>query len=191
MGLTKPALITGIVLTAVFLFGLVVVGNYNALVTSKALVDQTWGNVETQYQRRLDLVTNLVASVKGAQGQEQKVIDDIATARTKYSGAQTTSDKASAASGLDSSIGRLLVIQESYPDLKSNQNVLALQQELTGTENGILSALDNYNQVATDYNVGISRFPKNLFANAFGYRVQSLFKADSGASQAPKVNFGQ
>jgi LemA protein len=191
MHLTKPAIFTGVLLSIMFIIGIVFVGNYNTLVQSKAHVDQTWGSVETAYQRRLDLVNNLVGSVKGAQGQEQKVIGEIADARTKYAGAQTTSDKASAATGLDASLGRLLVIQENYPDLKSNQNVLALQTELTGTENGIQAARDNYNSAATDYNVGITRFPSVLFANVFGYHTQSLFKADASASAAPQVNLGQ
>jgi LemA protein len=191
MSLTKPAIVTGLVLSFLFVIGLVFAANYNTLVQSKAHVDQTWGSVETAYQRRLDLVTNLVASVKGAQGQEQKVIGEIADARTKYSGAQTTSDKAAQASNLDSAIGRLLVVQENYPDLKSNQNVIALQTELAGTENGIQAARDNYNAAATTYNVSVTRFPSNLFANAFGFHSQSLFKADASASQAPKVNFGQ
>jgi LemA protein len=191
MALTKPALWTGLILVILFVVGLVFVGNYNSLVQNKAHVDQTWGSVETAYQRRLDLVTNLVASVKGAQGQEQKVIAEIADARTKYSGAQSTSDKAAAASNLDSSLGRLLVVQENYPDLKSNQNVMALQTELTGTENGIQDARNNYNAAATSYNVSVMRFPSNVFANIFGFHSQSLFKADTSASQAPKVNLGQ
>jgi LemA protein len=191
MRLTKPAIITGLILSFVFIIGIVFAGNYNSLVQSKAHVDQTWGSVETAYQRRLDLVTNLVASVKGAQGQEQKIIADIADARTKYAGAQSTSDKAASASNLDSSLGRLLVVQENYPDLKSNQNVIALQNELTGTENGIQDARNNYNAAATTFNVGVTRFPSNVFANAFGFHSQSLFKADAAASQAPKVNFGQ
>ena len=188
MSLTKPAIVTGVVLLFGLFVGLVFVGNYNSLVSSKAAVDQSWASVETQYQRRLDLITNLVASVKGAQGQEQKVIGEVADARTKYGGASTTSEKAAAASNLESSLGRLLVITESYPDLKSNQTVQQLMTELTGTENGVLAARDSYNTAATDYNVGIQRFPKNLFANAFGYHSQALFKADAAASQAPKVN---
>ena len=191
MRLSRPAIITGAVLVFMLLIGLIFAGNYNSLVQSKATVDQSWGSVETQYQRRLDLVGNLVASVKGAQGQEQAVFGKIADARTAYNNASTTSDKAAAASTVESNIALIPKLQEAYPDLKSNAQVTQLMAQLTGTEDSILSARNDYNAQATKYNVAILRFPKNIFASMFGYHPQSLFKADSAAATAPTVNFGK
>lgn len=190
LGLTMPAFITLIVLSIALLVGLVFAGNYNSLVSSKAEVDNSWAQVETQYQRRLDLVGNLVGSVKGAQGQEQKVFGDIAKARTAYNNASSTSDKAAAASQVETNVALLPRLQEAYPDLKSNTQVQGLMTQLTGTEDAIAKARDNYNNVSKNYNVNIKSFPKVMFANMFGYKDQALFKADASASTAPKVNFG-
>lgn len=191
MRLSKPALSTGIVLCCLLLIGLVFVGNYNSLVKAKANVDQSWASVEAQYQRRLDLIGNLVASVKGAQGQEQVVFGKIADARTAYNNASTTSDKAAAASAVESNVALIPKLQEAYPDLKSNTQVTQLMSQLTSTEDSILNARNAYNTQATTYNISIQRFPKNLFAGLYGYHTQTLFKADSGASTAPTVNFGK
>lgn len=191
MRLSKPAIVTGVILAGLLLVGLVFAGNYNSLVKAKANVDQSWASVETQYQRRLDLVGNLVASVKGAQGQELAVFSKIADARTAYNNASTTSDKAAAASAVETNVALIPRLQEAYPDLKSNAQVTQLMSQLTTTEDSILSARNAYNAEATTYNISIQRFPKNIFAGLYGYRPQTLFKADSAAATAPTVNFGK
>ena len=188
MNFSKPAIVTGIILGSILVIGLWVGGNYNSLVTSKNAVDNSWSKVETQYQRRFDLIDNLVASTKGAQVQEQKVFLGIAEARTAYAKASTTNDKVAAAQQIDTQIALIPRLQEAYPELKSNQQVQSLMNELTGTENNIASARNDFNDTATNYNNNITRFPKSLFAGAFNFEKQSLFKADVGASKAVKVN---
>ena len=188
MKLSKPAIITGVVLLIDMFFGLWFAGNYNNLVSSKAQVDNSWASVEVQYQRRLDLIDNLVSSVKGSQTQEQKVFGDIAKARTAYNSASSTNDKVAAASQIETNVALIPKLQEAYPELKSNVLVQSLMAELSGTENSIATARDGFNKTATNYNVNIARFPKNMFAGWFGYDKQSLFTDTSGASVAPKVN---
>lgn len=188
MKLSKPAIVTGIVLLFILFTGLWIGGNYNSLVTSRNAVDNSWAKVETQYQRRLDLVDNLVASVKGAQGQEQKVFGDLAKARSAYGSATTTDDKAAAASQIETNIALIPRLQEAYPELKSNETVKSLMAELAGTENGIATKRDAYNDVVTNYNNNIARFPKNIFASTFDFDKRVLFESDEAAATAPKVN---
>lgn len=188
MKLSTPAIVTGVALTTILIFGLWVGGNYNNLVSSKAQVDNSWAKVETQYQRRLDLIDNLVQSVKGAQGQEQKVFGDIAKARTAYNGASSTNDKVAAASQIETNIALLPRLQEAYPELKSNAQVQSLMNDLKGTEDAIVKARDGFNDTATNYNVNIARTDKVLLANLLGFDKQNLFKSDAGAKNAPKVN---
>lgn len=190
MNLSKPAIITAAVLGTILVLGLWLSGNYNSLVGKKAEVENSWSKVETQYQRRLDLIDNVVASVKGAQGQEVAVIGQITDARRAYGAADSTEDKAAAASSLETNIALLPRLQEAYPDLKSNTQVTALINELGGTENTIAGVRNDYNDKVTGYNVGISRFPGNIFANLFDFDRAKLFQADSGASKAPTVKFG-
>ena len=187
MKLTKAALATLIILVVVAFIGMFLATGYNSLVKNKAEIDNSWAQVETQYQRRLDLITNLVSSVKGSQTQEQKVFGDIAEARTRYSGATNSNDKAEAASKTESALGRLLVITESYPELKSNANIQSLISQLSATEDTIATARNSYNSAAKDYNISVSVFPKNLLANMFGYEKQKLFQADKSAASAPQV----
>jgi LemA protein len=181
-------ILTGI-LVFIALIGLWAVASYNTMVGSRNGADKAWAQVETRYQRRYDLIGNLVESVKGAQGQEQKVFGDIAQARTKYAGSQSTDDKARAATQLEGSLGRLLVITENYPDLKSNSTVAGLMTELRGTEDQILSARDDYNDAVNRYNTGIERFPRSIFAAMFGFHDKPLFKVVDEAKAAPKVKF--
>lgn len=188
LNMNKPAIVTGAILAVVAIAGLTIAGNYNSLVATKAEVDNSWAQVETQYQRRLDLIGNLAASVKGAQGQEQRIFSELAEARSKYAGASSSSDRAAAASQTESALGRLLVITENYPDLKSSETVQTLMNQLSGTEDGIAQARNEYNTTAKNYNVSIKSWPKNMFAGWWGYKEQSLFKADSGAASAPKVS---
>lgn len=189
--LTKPAIITGTVLVGLLFIVLWVASNFNGLVSKRAGVDNSWAKVETQYQRRLDLIDNVVASAKGSQAQEREVIGAIADARKQYSSAETTNDKAAAASSLESTVAILPRLQEAYPELKSNEQVSRLITELSGTENQIAGVRDGYNDTVTRYNVSIATFPSNLFARMFGFERAKLFKADAGASKAPTVKFDE
>lgn len=183
------AIAVGIVLGVVAFISFWIVGNYNSLVSSRNQVDKSWSMVESQYQRRLDLIDNLVESVKGAQGQEREVFIKIAEARTKYNSAVSDDDKAEAASNLETNIALLPRLQEAYPELKSNQQVQTLMTDLKGTEDGILKARDAYNATVTNYNTNIERFPKNVFASTFGFEKRTLFKSDQGSEKATKVKF--
>ena len=187
MQLTKPAITTGIVLGVLLLLGLWLGANYNSLVSSKNSVDNSWAKVETDYQRRLDLIDNYVAVAKSSQVQEQKVFGDIAKARQQYNTAQTTSDKAQAASNIES-INIVPRLQEAYPELKSNATLQNLATEIAGTENSIRDRRNTFNDTATNYNNNVSRFPKNIFAGIFGFHKTALFKAEAGASKAPRIN---
>lgn len=187
--MSKTALGFGICAGIVLLMGMWFAGNYNSLIASRNEVDKSWATVETQYQRRMDLIDNLVASVKGAQGQEAKVFIAIADARKQYASATTPDGKAKAADAVETNIALIPRLQEAYPELRSNEQVTKLMDQLTGTENGIQNARDGYNLTANNYNTNIERFPKNLFARTFGFTSRTLFKSDSGAEKAPKVNF--
>ncbi len=162
---------------------------YNGLQTKTQGIDAQWAQVETQYQRRLDLIPNLVNSVKGIFGQEQKVFGDIAEARTRYSGATTVDQKVNAASNLDSAISRLLVIVENYPQLKSDTAVTGLMDELAGTENRISVERGRFNTAVQDYNTTIKKVPGSFFAALFGFKERPYFQAVTGAETAPAVNF--
>ena len=162
---------------------------YNRLVTARENVDNQWAQVETQYQRRLDLIPNLVESVKGIMKQEQAVFNAIADARTRYSGASTVDEKAAAAGQVESALGRLLVIMENYPQLKSAENVQTLMSQLEGTENRVSVERKRFNDMVRDFNLMIKRFPSNVLAGIFGFSERSYFESVSGAENAPKVEF--
>jgi LemA protein len=165
------------------------IGIYNSLVTKSQSIDAQWGQVEAQYQRRFDLIPNLVNSVQGMMNQERQVFESIAQARTKYGGATTVNDKAAAAGELDTALGRLLVVMENYPELKSNVAVINLMDELAGTENRISVERNRYNDLVRDYNTAIKTFPNAMIAGMFGFGEKAYFKSVSGAETAPKVNF--
>ncbi|AKM79505.1 MAG: LemA protein [Candidatus Beckwithbacteria bacterium GW2011_GWB1_47_15] len=175
----------------VVLVGLSLVSTYNSLVAKTQNIDNQWAQVETQYQRRFDLIPNLVNSVKGIFTQEQEVFGAIAEARTRYSGAGTIDAKAQAATDLESALGRLLVIVENYPQLQSNTAVLSLMDELAGTENRVSVERKRYNDQVRDYNTTIKRFPTNLIANSFNFDARAYFEATPEAEQAPQVDLGQ
>ncbi|MEK7461648.1 MAG: LemA family protein [Patescibacteria group bacterium] len=160
---------------------------YNSLVSLNEATDAQWAKVETQYQRRFDLIPNLVNSVKGILTQEQKVFGDIAEARTRYSGATTPNDKALAASQVESAFARLLVVMENYPQLQSAGNVRDLMTQLEGTENRISVERTRFNDIVRDYNVSVKRFPKNILAMLLGFGERAYFEAVNGAETAPKV----
>jgi len=171
------------------IIALSLIGMYNGLVTKSQSIDSQWAQVETQYQRRFDLIPNLVNSVKGMMNQEQTVFQAIADARTKYGGATTVDAKAEAAGQVETALGRLLAVMENYPDLKSSQTVINLMDELAGTENRISVERRRYNDLVRDYNTQIKTFPTNMLAGMFGFTEKQYFQSVTGADQAPKVEF--
>lgn len=177
-----------IILAVVVVIALYIGGTYNGLVTANESVDAQWAKVETQYQRRFDLIPNLVGSVKGVLTQEQKVFSDIADARTRYSGATTPDAKAAAASQVETYLGRLLVIVENYPTLSSSNTVRDLMSQLEGTENRISVERSRFNDEVRTYNLSVKRFPKSLVASMFGFSERAYFEAVSGSETAPKVD---
>ncbi|WP_258105479.1 LemA family protein [Marinoscillum sp. MHG1-6] len=173
-------------------------GKYNGMVAKDEAVNTAWSNVETQYQRRSDLIPNLVNTVKGFAQQEQDVLVGVTEARAKASSLNINADNLTeenlqqfqAAQGqLNSALSRLLVTVERYPELKSNQNFLELQAQLEGTENRIAVARKRYNEITQDYNTFIRVFPNTMFAGMFGFERKALFQADAGAENAPTVEF--
>src|ERR1700758_96032 len=183
-----------ILLVIVALIALVVLGQYvgvrNPLVTKNEAVKSAWAQVDVVLQRRADLIPNLVETVKGYAAQEQTVFHDIAAARSALLGAQTPADKIAANGQLDGAIGRLLVIVENYPQLKSNENFLRLQDELAGTENRIAVERKRYNDTLQDYNTYIQTFPNSLYAGWAGFQPnRAYFTATEESRQVPKVSF--
>lgn len=173
----------------VLILGMWFWGSYNGLITKSTEVDTSWATVETQYQRRFDLVPNLVNATKGAMAQEQAVFTAIAEARTRYAGAPSGSNEQVQATGqYEGALARLLVVMENYPQLKSIESVQRLTDELAGTENRVAVARDRYNGVVGDYNIFIKRFPKNMIAGMFGFEAREFFKSDEGAKSAPTVD---
>ncbi len=182
--LTWPVVLI-IIAVLVVLFGW---AKYNSLVKSNIAVDAQWAQVQSQYQRRFDLIPNLVNSVKGAMKQEQAVFDAIAQARTQYAGATTPDAQAAAASNVESSLSRLLVVMENYPQLKSVDTVQSLMAELSGTENRIAVERMRYNDMVASYNAGVQTFPGNIIAKMFGFHARTMFQAQAGAETPPTVN---
>jgi LemA protein len=173
-----------------FVLGSAYVGRRNQMAIKREAVNAAWAQVDVVLQRRADLIPNLVETVKGYAVQEQTVFGDIAAARAALVGAKTPQDKIAANGQLDSALSRLLVIVENYPQLKSNENFMRLQDELAGTENRIAVERRRYNESVQDYNTYISLFPNSLVASIGGFtRNDAYFKTEEGARQAPKVNF--
>ena len=189
------ALIAVIVVIVILLvFSLVFFGQYvsvkNSLVTKNEAVKAAWSQVDIVLQRRADLIPNLVETVKGYAQQEQTVFGDIAKARSALLSAGTPQQKIAANGQLDGAIGRLLLVVENYPQLKSNENFLRLQDELAGTENRIAVERKRYNDTLQDYNTYVQQFPNSIFAGWAGFKVNdAYFAASEGARQVPKVNF--
>lgn len=162
---------------------------YNGLVKANENITGQWAQVETQYQRRFDLIPNLVNSVKGIMTQEQKIFGDLAEARSRYAGAVNTDDKVKAANDIENSLGRLLVVMENYPQLRSSETVLTLMAQLEGTENRIGVERGRFNDAVKTYNTKVKRFPANVFSSFFGFGEKSYFESQSGADKVPGVNF--
>jgi len=188
----KKVLIVLIVLVVVALMlGSSFISRRNQMAVKREAVNAAWAQVDVVLQRRADLIPNLVETVKGFAAQEQTVFGDIAKARSALLGAHSPAEKIAANGQLDSALGRLLVVVENYPQLRSNENFLRLQDELAGTENRIAVERRRYNEAVQDYNTFISLFPNSLVASLGGFtRNDAYFKTEEGARQAPKVNFG-
>lgn len=183
-----------VILAILLVIGLLVgssfVSRRNQMAIKREAVNSAWSQVDVVLQRRADLIPNLVETVKGFAAQEVTVFGDIAKARSALLNASTPADKIAANQRLDSALGRLLVVVENYPQLRSNVNFLRLQDELAGTENRIAVERRRYNDTLQDYNTYLSLFPNNIIAGMSGFaRNDAYFKADEGARQAPKVNF--
>ena len=194
----KSTLIAIIVLALIAIIALWGVKSYNQIVTAEENVETAWSQVENQYQRRSDLIPNLVNTVKGYAAHEQTTLEQVIAARAqataiKLDAAQMTADQIQAfndAQGqLSMALGRLMAVSEAYPDLKANQNFLELQAQLEGTENRITVARNTFNEQAKAYNVLIRRFPKNIIAQMFGFEKKPYFEAEEGAEKAPTVEF--
>jgi LemA protein len=179
----------GIAVIVLLVLGVVgwFMGTYNSLVSKDQAVEAQWGQVETQYQRRFDLIPNLVNSVKGLMAQEQAIFNAIAEARTKYGAAATVNEKAEAASQVESALGRLLVVMENYPEIRSTEAVINLMDELAGTENRISVERRRYNELVQQYNTSIKTVPTNFIAGMFGFGPKAYFESVSGADAVPKV----
>ena len=174
------------------------IGGYNGMVKMDEQVQNKWANVETQYQRRADLIPNLVSTVKGYAKHEQQTLEDVVKARSEATQVKVDAEKLTpeklaafqkAQSGVSSALGRLLAVAENYPDLKANQNFLELQSQLERTENRITVARKDFNDTAKSYNQAIRQFPKNILAGLFGFEKKSYFEAEAGSEKAPKVEF--
>lgn len=178
--------IVGVIVASI---GSWIMGAYNGLVAHNETVDTAWSQVETQYQRRFDLVPNLVNATKGVLKQEQDVFGKIAEARTRYASAPSgSSEKVQATGQYESALARLLVVMENYPELKSIESVRILTDELTGTENRVLVARDRYNEQVRLWNTRVKRFPGNVLSGMFGFEAREFFKSDEEASKAPTVD---
>ncbi len=162
---------------------------YNSLVRSQVAVDTSWGQVQSVYQRRADLIPNLVETVKGVKNFEKETYLAVTEARSKWQSAATPEQKVVAANQLESTLSKLLVTVENYPELKSNQNFLALQDELAGTENRINVERQRYNEAVGAYNQKQMVFPGVIVARMFGFEKRAFFEAKSGAENAPAVKF--
>ncbi|MEG1442141.1 MAG: LemA family protein, partial [Oscillospiraceae bacterium] len=169
MKMKKGLIITIVIVVIALILGSVCIGAYNSLVSSRESIDNQLANIDTQLQRRVDLIPNLVNTVKGYAAHETEAIAQVSNSRAKLAGAQTTQEKANADAELSGSLSRLMMIVENYPDLKANTQFTALTDELAGTENRIAVARKDYNDMAKKYNTNIKTFPKMIFANMFGF----------------------
>lgn len=191
----KSTIITIVVVAVVAIWGIT---GYNGLVKADEAVSTAWSNVENQYQRRADLIPNLVNTVKGYASHEKETLDAVVSARARATQVTVDADNMTpeklqefqkAQGEVGAALGRLLAITEAYPDLKANRNFLELQAQLEGTENRISVERRNFNETAKSYNTSIRTFPKNMLAGMFGFEKRPYFEAQEGAAQAPVVQF--
>lgn len=194
----KSLIIIGVIVLLILFAISSVVGSYNSMVTKEENVAGQWSQVENVYQRRADLIPNLVATVKGYAGHEKETLEGVVEARAKATQTKIDVGNLDAAAlqkfqaaqdGLSSALSRLMVVVEKYPDLKANQNFMELQAQLEGTENRIAVERQRFNDSAKDYNTYIRKFPKNIWAGMFGFEKKDYFEAKQGADEAPTVEF--
>ncbi len=187
-----------ILMAIVALFSMTSCSTYNNMVTKEEAVKSAWSNVETQYQRRADLIPNLVSTVKGYAAHEENTLSAVVEARAKATSVNVALDEITpeniakfqeAQSAVTSALGRLIAVAENYPDLKANQNFLELQAQLEGTENRISVARKEFNDATQTYNVAVRKFPANIVAMIFGFEQKPYYEADESAAEAPKVEF--
>lgn len=194
---TKTITIGAILLIVILLFA-GGCSSYNGMVDADQAVSKQWGQVESQYQRRSDLIPNLVSTVKGYAAHESGTLEKVTEARAKAGSITLTADELTpenmarfqqAQNELSSALKSLLAVSEAYPDLKANENFLDLQKQLEGTENRIATERMRFNEAVEKYNLKVLRFPGNIWAGIFGFDRKDMFKADEGAQNAPKVSF--
>ncbi|WP_147613216.1 LemA family protein [Treponema pectinovorum] len=199
-GLKKFAIIAAVIAVIALILYNFFAGNYNKMVTLDESVTSAWSQVENQYQRRLDLIPNLVSTVKGYASHESEVFEQVAEARSRAGGivkvdssiledSKKLAEYQKIQNELGASLQRLLAISENYPQLKANQNFLALQDELAGTENRISVERKRFNDAVRSYNSFIRKFPQNIIANMNGFEKKAYFEAETAASKAPTVSF--
>ncbi|MEH6994138.1 LemA family protein [Neobacillus drentensis] len=186
----KGYMVLGIIIAAIVLLGVMLMSSFNNFVTLEENVDQSYAQIENQLQRRLDLIPNLVNTVKGYASHEKEVIASISDARARLAGANTVEEEATANAELTGALSRLLVVVENYPNLKADQQFTQLMDELSGTENRISVARKDYNDQVAVYNKKIKRFPGALIAGMTGFDEKEYFTADPKAAEAPEVDFG-
>lgn len=185
----KKGIIIAIIVGLVVILSIALISTNNNLVSMEAEVDAALANIDTNLQRRADLIPNLVNTVKGYAAHEQGVIDSVTEARANLAGASTVEEKAAADSALTTALNNLLVVVENYPDLKASANFAQLADELAGTENRIATARRDYNDAVQSYNTAIRKFPKSLVADLFGFTPKEYFQASDGAQNVPNVEF--
>ncbi|HIM14345.1 MAG TPA: LemA family protein [Acidobacteria bacterium] len=185
----KGLIALGVVLLLVFMVAGSLTGRYNGFVSSNEQIDGAWAQVENVLQRRGDLIPNLVSTVQGFAEQEREIFIEVANARSRLAGAASPGEAAAANAGLTGALGRLLAISENYPQLRSNENFIRLQDELAGSENRIAVERRRYNDAVRVFNTNVRQFPNNLMAGTFGFDSREYFEADEAAQAVPTVQF--
>ena len=185
----KNSKIVLIIIAVIAVIAIILIGGYNSIISASEEVENKFSTIDTQLQRRADLIPNLVNTVKGYANQEKEIINTVTTAREKLVGANSVTAKAEADQELTNALSRLLVIVENYQDLKSSQNFIQLSDELAGTENRIATARRDYNEAVKTYNLKIKKFPSNVMANMFGFGEKQYFEASEESKNVPNVQF--
>ena len=178
-----------IVLAIIAIIAIFLIGTYNGMVSKQENVDSKYADLDTMLQRRADLIPNLVSSVQGYMDHEEKIINDVTSARQNLLNANNIAEKQEANDELSSALSAFMVVVENYPDLKSSQNFINLQDELAGTENRIATARKDYNDAVKTYNTSIKKFPGSIFASSFGFETKPYFEANENSKQVPTVSF--
>ena len=185
----KSSIILIVIIAIIVVLAIMLISSYNGIVSKSEEVDNKFSTIDTQLQRRADLIPNLVNTVKGYASQEQEIINSVTDARAKLAGASSVAEKSEANQELSSALNRLMVVVENYPDLKSSQNFMQLADELAGTENRIATARRDYNEAVKDYNLKVKRFPGSIMAGMFGFGEREYFEANEGSREVPNVSF--